>query len=152
MLSASRVELVRVGDFSALPEVRFHITSEALRLISSPSGYPVLDHALHEASSALAGVHAPVTVEIRPQWLRVRVRGGSWLGGAFVRRIEATIAFAERLVAALDDQFIPHDPRISTAVMEHGSIRVVRDARLHRVSLDASRAVADDRDDRHQPG
>jgi hypothetical protein len=94
------------------------------------------------------GVNAPVTIEIRPQWLRVRVRGGSWLGGHFTRRIQATIAFTERLLAALDDRFIPHDPHAETVVMDHGGIRVVQDARFHTIPLTALPAVADDRSDR----
>jgi hypothetical protein len=147
MLSVARVELVRVGDFSALPEVRFHASSESLRRTSSPSGYPVLDEALRDAASAITGVHAPITIEIRPDWLRVRVRGGSWLGGDFARRIRATIAFAERLVAALDDRFIPHDPGAATLLMEHGTIRLVQDRRFRTIRLDPARAVAEDRND-----
>ena len=147
MLSVARVELLRVGDFSALPHVRFQVTSESLRLISSPSGYPVLDQALRESASEMSGVHAPVTIEIRPQWLRVRVRGGSWLGGRFVRRIRATIAFAERLIAALDDRFIPEDPDATIVVMEQGAIRLVQDRRFQTIRLDPARAIAEDRND-----
>lgn len=147
MHSVARVELVRVGDFSALPEVRFQVTSESLRLLSSPSGYPLLDQALRDAAPALAGVSAPVTIEIRPQWLRVRVRGGSWLGGHFVRRIRATIAFAEGLAAALAERFIPYDPDASPVVIEHGALRIVQDARFQTIRLDVARAVADDRND-----
>jgi hypothetical protein len=145
MLSVARVELIRVGDFSALPQVRFQATSESLCLISSPSGYPVLDQALREAASALTGVNAPVTIDIRPQWLRVRVRGGSWLGGDFARRIRATIAFAERLIAALDDQFIPRDPDATIVMMEHGALRLAQDTRFQTIRLDPARAVAEDR-------
>ena len=145
MLSVARVDLLRVGDFSALPHVRFQVTSESLRLISSPSGYPVLDQALRESASAMSGVHTAVTIEIRPQWLRVRVRGGSWLGGRFARRIRATIAFAERLIAALDDRFIPADPDATIVVMEQGAIRLVQDRRFQTIRLDPARAMAEDR-------
>jgi hypothetical protein len=148
MMGVARVELVRVGDFSALPEGRFQVTSESLRLLSSPSGYAVLDRALWDAAAALTGVNAPVTIEVRPQWLRIRVRGGSWLGGHFARRIRATIAFAERLIASLDDRFIPHDPDAITVSIQHGAIRLVEDTPFHTLRLDPATAIADDRNDR----
>jgi hypothetical protein len=99
MLSIARANVFRLGDFSRLSPHTTRVSSGAGAF--APTGLTRLDRALRRASSALAEADVDLRVEVGEQWLRVEVRGGSWLGARFGDRILIALDFTERLIAEL---------------------------------------------------
>jgi hypothetical protein len=106
VLRSCRVEVVREGDFGALPAVRrrvdagscFHGTSET-------TGDAGLDRALERAVEELAATDFDLHLQIGPDGLRVAINGGSWMGTHFGTRIAKTLDFTERLLDGLAGRF-----------------------------------------------
>ncbi len=66
---------------------------------------PKLRRALDRAARNLGEPGLRVTLELSEDFLRAEVRGGSWLGQRFARRIEDTLRFVEALTGALGGRF-----------------------------------------------
>ncbi len=121
MLSASEVSLFRLGDFGALPETELRVAKGAVPETADAG----LSRAISEAADALQDAEMELRVEIRARWLRVDVRGGSWLGAAFGPRVRQAIDFAARLADALAPRFTPLDPGRWTVAPRGDAFEVV---------------------------
>lgn len=111
MLSLSRVNLFCLGDFSKLPPAERHVTKAwSSDSVSSQTNEQTLDNALRAAAGVLRDPDLTLTVEVREKWLRVEVKGGTWLGAVFGQRIQQTLDFSERLIQELAPCFTPLGP------------------------------------------
>ncbi|MFQ5745117.1 MAG: hypothetical protein ACE5HV_16275 [Acidobacteriota bacterium] len=125
MLSLSCVNLFRLGDFSRLPQVDLQMTKEwSSEALPAQTHEPVLDNVLRSAANTLTDPDTVLTVEIREKWLRVEVRGGTWLGTTFRQRISQALDFTERLVHGLSPRFTPLDPQAWTIDLDGEGFRV----------------------------
>ena len=111
MLSLSRVNFFRLADFSRLPQENLEVTKQwSAEHPVSHTNDAVFDNALREASGAITDPGLTLTVEIREKWLRVEVKGGTWLGTIFGQRISEALDFTERLITRLAPRFTPLEP------------------------------------------
>ncbi len=110
-LEMSRVNLFCLGDFSKLPPAERQVTKDwNSDSVSSQTNGRTLDNALRAATDALSDLDLILTVEVQEKWLRVEVKGGTWLGAVFGQRIQQALDFSEHLIQELAPYFTPLGP------------------------------------------
>ena len=116
MLRKSRVDLLWFAEPPTRPEreIRVRVKGDG-PASEGASGHRHLDSAVRRALDA-SGAETPsredfeLTVRTEPYGLRITLFGGTWLGGAFGRRIDRALTFATKLVDELRGQVAAGTP------------------------------------------
>ncbi len=110
VLRSCRAEVVRRGDFGHLPVLDRHLS---LAHPAADTGDAQLDRALATAAGSLTHEDHDLELVIRPEEIRVAVKGGSWMGRQLGNRIAAALDFTAHLVRALEGGADSHEPTSS---------------------------------------
>jgi len=106
MLRRSWVDFFVLGEFARFPRVSLR----GFESVSNPStGSGELDRAISLAARELIDQEMLVELEVAERWLRVEVRGGTWLGAKFGERVRQTDRFVQALRRGLSGSFVPLD-------------------------------------------
>lgn len=101
MREASEAHIFLVGEFKGIANANAQVTSHAVSGL--PETIVEVVAMLRSASSVISDPKLVLNVELSQESIRVQVRGGTWLGVTFERRIEQAIRFA----LALRDRLVP---------------------------------------------
>lgn len=129
MFRGTEMNVFRLGDFSHVPAFQWiqeparplsvnakfsgaliSATRPQLKRFPPVTGHTEVDRALQAAAATVPTEAGIEGVEVTSQWLRVRFRGGAWLGAVNGDRIEMALTFARNLAGSLAALFTPRNP------------------------------------------